>query len=116
MYIFLFPLDLKMTTQRRKKMRMKMMMRRRTHMMGRSPSQSWSLGVADAWSEMPVFVSSQGETAVRKRMKLRRMRMRKEIMTCMGRTVTQTALYFIKKKTRMKMKRMNRHPVRLTCD
>lgn len=76
MYIFLFPLDLKMTTQRRKKTRMKMM-RRRMRMMGRSPSQSWSLGVADAWSEMPVFVSSQGETAVRKRMKMRRMRMRK---------------------------------------
>lgn len=37
-------------------------------------------------------------------------------MTCMGRTVTRTALYFIKKKTRMKMKRMSRHPVRLTCD
>lgn len=91
-----------MTTQRKKKR--KRMTRKRRSTMGRFHSQSWSHGVAGAWSVTPAFVSSHGEIAMRrktKRTRMKRRRMRKENTTCTGRTVTQM-VRFTKMKTQMK--------------
>lgn len=100
-----------MTTQRAKKRR-KMVRRRRRSMMGKSPSQSWSHGVAGAWSE--TFVSSRGKTAVKRRRTMRRKKTMKG-MTCVRRIVTQMALCSTKMKTQMKMRKMSPHLVRIYC-
>lgn len=94
--------DLKMTTQRKKK---KKMMRKRRSTTVKSPSQSWSHGVAAAWSGTLVFVSFLGKTAVRRR----KMRKTTSEDSMTGRTVIQMIRWPTKRKTLTK--RMSPHSV-----
>lgn len=95
-----------MTTQRKKRRKT---MRKRRSTMGRSRSRSWNLGVAAAWLVTLVFVSFLVKIAARRR-KMRKT-MSGDSKTGTGKTVIQTVLCFIKRKTLMK--RMSPHSVSL---